>query len=255
MGFVPKGFLSLRFMRFLFQLLMFCSSSLLFSQTILSEYPTGQSPYEGGMTALFNDMQQYFKTHDLKPCATPEMFWVTLKIDPTGRPFLIKKKSLERAIEKNPCAFELASKALGSLKKWRAATHRDKAVTAYVDFPFFPEDFFDNYQMDYDGTKRFEIPQFEGGKDDFKAQVDKNLAGYLDWNTYQPKGRFVVHFEIDAKGKMSVIEIEPKVANSTLLFEDITFAFKKIKGTWKPGHINGKATSFKLRQPINFDTF
>lgn len=147
----------------------------------------------------------------------------------------------------------MAVKSLGSLKNWQSAEENGKKVNAYFDFPFFPKDFFENFKSDYDITKVFKSPELPGGVNAFRKEVHKNLEGYLDWDAYKPKGKFIVFFEIDTDGKISNIEIEPKVANSETFFEDIKFAIKKVKGKWMPAKINGTPVKYKFRMPLNFD--
>ena len=106
------------------------------AQTILSEFPEGQSPYKNGEVEMFAEMQQFLVENNLAPCKKNEFVLITLKIDENGRPFLIKRKSNEKNIEKNKCAFEMAGKALGSLKNWQAAEVKGKKVTAYYQFLF-----------------------------------------------------------------------------------------------------------------------
>ncbi len=53
--------------------------------------------------------------------------------------------------------------------------------------------------------------------------------------------------------KMVNIDIEPKVKNSELLFEDIKFGLKRIKGKWEPAKIKGIPVKSKFRFPLNFD--
>ncbi|MEJ5048807.1 hypothetical protein WH221_03165 [Chryseobacterium culicis] len=223
-----------------------------FSQKTLAKYPEGQFPYKEGPIQMAADMQNYFLTTGTKPCDKNEMYFVTLKIDNTGKPSLVKKKSDENAIERNKCAFNLAVKSLGSLKNWQPAEEQGEKVTAYFDFPFLTEDFFENYKSDYDISKIYQPAELPGGVKELRKEIHKKLEGYLDSESYNPKGKFIISFIIDADGSISTVDIEPKVDNSEQFFEDIKFILKKIKVKWNPGKIKGQSIKSKFRMPFNF---
>lgn len=234
----------------LFLILIFQS---IFSQKILPQYPEGQSAYKGGSNQMFAEMQDYFLKSGVKPCAKDEIYLVTLKIDETGKPFLIKKKSDDVNIEKNKCAFDLVVKSLGTLKNWQSAEENGKRVTAYLDFPFLPNDFFENYKSDYDISNVYQSPELPGGMGAFRKEIYKNLTAYLDFDSYKPKGKFIVFFEVNTDGKISNIDIEPKIANSDQFFDDIKFVIKKVKGKFTPAKLKGVPIKSKFRLPLNFD--
>lgn len=73
---------------------------IVFSQKILSKYPEGQFAYKDGSNQMFTEMQNFFVKSGLKPCEKNEMYWVTLKIDETGKPFLIKKNLMMQLLRK-----------------------------------------------------------------------------------------------------------------------------------------------------------
>ncbi|MDO5616692.1 MAG: hypothetical protein Q4G16_10910 [Cruoricaptor ignavus] len=222
------------------------------SQKTLSEYPDGQSPYKGGSEQMFSEMQGYFSKIGQNPCDEKQRYWVVLKIDDTGKPFLVKRKSDEANIEKNKCAFDLAVKALGSLKNWQPAERKGKKISAYFDFPFIPADFFENYKSGYDIIKTVEPPVFIGGEDVFMREIRKNITGYLDWYSYIPEGKFIIFFEIGTDGRMSNIDIEPKLPNSKTFYEDMKFAIRKVKGKWSPAKIGGIPIKSKYRLSLDF---
>ncbi|MGA9212718.1 hypothetical protein, partial [Kaistella sp.] len=178
----------------LFLILIFES---IFSQKILSKYPEGQDAYKGGSNQMFAEMQGFFSKSGAKPCEKNEIYFVTLKIDETGKPFLIKKKSDDLNIEKNKCAFDLVVQSLGSLKNWQSAEENGNKVTAYLDFPFLPNDFFGNYKSDYDISKVYQSSEIPGGMGAFRKEIYKNLEAYLDYDSYKPKGKFIVFFEVN----------------------------------------------------------
>ncbi len=236
----------------LFLFVLFFESA--FSQKTLAKYPDGQFPYQGGSLQLFSEMQNYFLKSGSTPCDKNEMYFVSLKIDENGKPSLIKKKSDEKSIEKNKCAFNLAVKSLGSLKNWQPAEQDGKKVAAYFDFPFQPNNFFDNYKSDYDIAKAYQSAAIPGGVGAFRRDARESLRNYLDWDSYSPQGTFIISFAIDTDGEITNVDIEPKVENNKVLLEDIKFALKKIKGKWTPAKTNGVPVRSWFRIPINFNT-
>jgi len=233
---------------FLFAL---CFGSV-FSQKTLSKYPEGQFPYKEGPVQMSADMQNYFLKSGAKPCDKNEMYFVTLKIDNIGKPSLVKKKSDDAIIEKNKCAFDLAIKSIGSLKNWHPAEENGEKAIAYFDFPFFPQDFFENYKPDYDLSKLYQYPDLPGGSHELRKEIHKKLEGYLDPTSYSANGKFIISFTIDTDGSISTVDIEPKIDNSEQFFEDIKFILKKIKVKWNPGKIKGQPIKSKFRMPFNF---
>ncbi|MBO9691222.1 hypothetical protein [Chryseobacterium sp.] len=225
-----------------------------FSQKTLAKYPDGQFPYQGGSLQLFSDMQNYFLKSGSKPCDKNEMYFVSLKIDENGKPALVKKKSDDPIIEKNKCAFSLAVKSLGSLKNWQPAEQNGQKVAAYFDFLFQPKDFFENYKPDYDIVKSYQSASMPGGMKAFRKDVLESLSNYLDWESYNPKGTFLISFAIDENGDITNVDLEPKVENNKILLEDVKFALKKIKGKWSPAKTNGTSVKSWFRMPINFNS-
>ncbi|RQO40466.1 hypothetical protein DBR39_05840 [Chryseobacterium sp. KBW03] len=234
----------------LFLLILLSESA--FSQKTLAKYPDGQFPYKGGPTQMSSEMQDYFLKSGTKPCDKNEIYYVTLKIDENGKPSLIKKKSDESAIERNKCAFNLAVKSLGSLKNWQPAEEQGEKVNAYFDFPFLPEDFFENYKSDYDISKIYQPAELPDGLRELRKEIHKKLEDNIDPESYNPKGKFIISFIIDTDGNISNVDVEPKIENSEKFFEDIKSIMKRIKVKWNPGKIKGIPIRSKFRMPFNF---
>jgi hypothetical protein len=218
------------------------------SQTILAEYPEGQYPYKNGIDDVFAGIQNYFETNNIvNVCSPKESIWITLMINEKGQPFLIRKKNMENDIKSNSCAFDMASNALVHLKNWKPAQKNNKNVTAYFDFLFIPFHFFDNYKTDYNISDYYTKAKFPGGYNVFKNEVHKNLIGYLDYNSYVPYGNFTISFDINEQGKISNVEIEPKLKGTELFFEDIKYAVTKVKTKWEPATLNSMPIKQKFR--------
>ena len=104
-------------------------SNFLCSQKIIPNYPKGQNPYKNGNIELFKDMNNWLVQNNEKPCERNELYWVTLKIDETGKLSLIRNKSDQLNAEKNKCAYEMLVRVLGGLKNWQPAEVKGKKVT------------------------------------------------------------------------------------------------------------------------------
>lgn len=225
------------------------------AQTTLDEFPEGQSPYKNGVVEMFAEMQNYFVENNLSPCKKDEFVWITLKIDEKGQPFLIKRKSNEKNIEKNICAFELAGKALGSLKNWQSAEVKGKKVAAYYEFLFIPSDFFENFETGYVSTNSFSRPQFPGGQKAFDEKLKINLRGYLDWSTINSDIKVTIIFDIDTKGKLSNVKVQSKIPNSEYLHEDIKFSVMQLKDKWIPAKVKGNPIVYEYKYEYTFGIY
>ncbi|MDV7696508.1 hypothetical protein N6B72_06195 [Chryseobacterium soli] len=237
--------------------LFFCIVSfhcMLAQKTSLEDYPTGQEAYKGGNIQMFKDIQSFFVKNNLVGCENKkEIYWVLLRIDENSKPALIRKKAdIERA-EQNKCAYDLIVKALGGIKDWQPAQIEGEKMTAHFDFPFIPADFFENYKENYDTRNFITRASFPpNGIISFRQEIRKNLFAYIDHESYNPIGQFMVSFTIEKDGSTKVTDIEPKVKNSEQLMEDIKFAFKKIKQKWVPAKRNGIPVETNRRVGLNF---
>ncbi len=68
-------------------------SKFVFSQNIIPNYPEEQNPYKNGNIELFKDINTWLVENNEKPCEKNEFYWVTLRINENGKPFLIRNKS------------------------------------------------------------------------------------------------------------------------------------------------------------------
>ncbi|ASE63128.1 hypothetical protein CRN76_17285 [Chryseobacterium indologenes] len=221
----------------------------------IGDYPPGQNAYKGGNVQMFKDIQDVFVKNNMSGCENKkEMYWVTLRIDENSKPALVRKKTDIEKAEKNKCAYNLIVKALGQLRNWQPAEINEKKVTAYFDFPFFPSDFFENFKENYDTGNFISRASFppNNGVLSFSDEVRKNVEGYVDFDAYKINGKFTVFFTVETDGSTKVRDIEPKVANSEQLMEEIRFAFKKVKQKWIPATKNGIPVQTNLRIVLNF---
>ena len=60
--------------------------------------------------------------------------------------------------------------------------------------------------------------------------------------------------DIDKQGKVTNLDITPKVENSEGFLRDLKFAVKKIKKNWTPSKCNNVPVDSKIRIRLNFVT-
>lgn len=94
--------------------------------------------------------------------------------------------------------------------------------------------------------------QFEGGDAAFNRELFKYISAYIDKEIYAVNGTFFLNLNIDAYGKITDLDITPKVANSELFLKDLKFAVKKIRNSWTPSKCNNLAIPSRLRIKLNF---
>ncbi len=93
---------------------------------------------------------------------------------------------------------------------------------------------------------------FPGGDQAFQAELHKMVYSYLDMDQYAANGLFNFLLEIDEKGKIVNVSILPKVKNSDMFVDDMTFAVKRIKPRWTPAMTDGKPVKSKRLVRIHF---
>lgn len=101
---------------------------------------------------------------------------------------------------------------------------------------------------------QFRRAQFPGGDNAYKKELLKNIATYIDNESYVVNGVFFVRLDISEDGEVTDIDITPKVENSELFRKDLKFAIKKIKTNWTPSKCVSTAIHSTLRIRINFLT-
>lgn len=98
-------------------------------------------------------------------------------------------------------------------------------------------------------TQRAEFP---GGDGAFKKEFFKMVHAYIDLGQYAVNGQFTFIFNIDEKGKISNLNIVPKVKNSEMFIDDMQFSMKKVKTKWKPALKDNVPTKSNYILKINF---
>lgn len=100
----------------------------------------------------------------------------------------------------------------------------------------------------------FKPAEFPGGDEAFRKELFKMIHGYIDLNQYYVNGVFKFEFRIDKKGKIIGLNVTPKVKNSEMFLDDMTFAAKRVKTKWKPAAQNGIPVESDRIVLINFIT-
>ncbi|MEN4762144.1 energy transducer TonB [Chryseobacterium sp. C39-AII1] len=94
--------------------------------------------------------------------------------------------------------------------------------------------------------------EFPGGDSAFANEFLKMVHAYIDLQKYAVNGRFVFVFDVNPDGKVSNLDVLPKVKDSEMFIDDMKFAIKKVKKKWKPAFKDGKAVVSKKVIKINF---
>lgn len=94
--------------------------------------------------------------------------------------------------------------------------------------------------------------EFPGGDTAFTKEFLKMVHAYTDINSYEVNGQFTFLFDIGTDGKVSHLNVLPKVKNSDMFVNDMQYAISKIKKKWKPALKHGLPISSKKVIKINF---
>lgn len=101
-------------------------------------------------------------------------------------------------------------------------------------------------------TQNYQKAQFPGGDEGFIDEFLKMIHAYIDLRHYAVNGKFTFIFDVDEKGKISDLDVVPKVKNSEMFIDDMNFAIKKVKKKWQPALKDGQPISSKKIISINF---
>lgn len=96
--------------------------------------------------------------------------------------------------------------------------------------------------------------QFPGGDAEFNRELFRYISAYVDREIYVVNGPFFLHVSINKDGKITNVDITPKVENSGMFIRDLKYAFGKIKKTWSPATCNGIPVDSRIRIKLNFNT-
>ena len=114
---------------------------------------------------------------------------------------------------------------------------------------------FDYYKViSCNENSQFIRAQFEGGDAAFNRELFKYISAYVDKEIYVVNGSFFLRLDIDTEGKMTKLDITPKVENSEMFLRDLKFAVRKIKKTWTPSKCDNVPVDSRIRIKLNFVT-
>lgn len=94
--------------------------------------------------------------------------------------------------------------------------------------------------------------EFPGGDSAFPQEYLKMIHAYIDLGKYAVNEQIVFIFDINSNGKISNLDVLPKVKNSEMFIEDMQFAIKTVKQKWKPAMKEGTPVVSKKVIKINF---
>ncbi|WP_147366785.1 hypothetical protein [Epilithonimonas arachidiradicis] len=215
----------------------------------LPNYPEGQDAYAGGREQLYKDLHQIIKDNNLANCKTYQNYFVNLKISESGKP--VYTNPPKKVLEEEKCSYDMMIKSIGMIKNWQPAQKNNGKKAAFYGFIFNPKVLIqdDIQKVTY---PRVDNSQFPGGVNAFREDFRKMAYAYLDYDTYLPKGRFVLSFDVNINGKLDNFSLEPKVENYEILLKDLEFCAQRIKNKWSPAKQNGIAVKTRFNMPINF---
>ena len=114
---------------------------------------------------------------------------------------------------------------------------------------------YDYYKLSSCGeNSKFVRAQFDGGDSAFNRELFKYISTYVDKEIYVVNGTFFLNINIDENGKITSLDITPKVENSGLFLRDLIYAVKKIKKSWTPSKCDNVSVVSKIRIKMNFVT-
>lgn len=114
---------------------------------------------------------------------------------------------------------------------------------------------FDYYKVNScDSGSTFVRAQFDSGDAAFNRELFRYISAYIDREIYVVNGSFFLQIDINKGGKMTNLDINPKVENSEMFLKDLKFAVRKIKKTWIPSTCNNIPVDSKIRIQLNFVT-
>lgn len=96
--------------------------------------------------------------------------------------------------------------------------------------------------------------QFPGGDAAFNRELHRYIAAYIDRDLYVVNGPFYLHVDINTAGKVTGLNITPKVENASSFLRDLRFAFNQIKTRWTPSMCDGVPVNSRIRIKLNFET-
>ncbi|QOW11233.1 hypothetical protein Q73A0000_13125 [Kaistella flava (ex Peng et al. 2021)] len=103
-------------------------------------------------------------------------------------------------------------------------------------------------------NSQFIRAQFEGGDAAFNRELFRYISAYVDKEIYVVNGTFFLHMDIDKDGKVTNLDVTPKVENSEGFLRDLKFAVKKIKKNWTPSKCDNVPVDSRIRIKLNFVT-
>lgn len=232
---------------FFMALLGWCTAT---QAQILETYPEGQESYKGGNIQFYKDFNRILKEQNAQPCSDTKeyhVFKVVVYPDST-----IKYLKVDEDIaNKQKCAIELSRQTAKYMKGWKPAEVNGEKGAAVARFWIIPHELFGDLPKNYDPEAHLKIASFDGGMNNFRALVVRNID--LTRFKFDSTVRLEVVFVIDREG--NITELELAQSSGLKEFDDMVLAgISRIRKKWKPAHISNIPVPFKFRLPLVFAT-
>ncbi|WP_297985306.1 hypothetical protein [uncultured Chryseobacterium sp.] len=209
-------------------------------------FPTNQNAYEGGMEALYKDLHDGLIKDSIKVCSNAdEVYRMKVLVDENANVKFVHEFDTQY-VESNFCAFEIAKKSLKYLTKWNAPEVNGKKVKALFEFYFSPSDLINNFSPGYKAENFLTSASFKNrGIKEFQQQFSK----CFDFGDFEfTEIEFTVNFEINTKGEIQFIFIEPDYGNKS--FTNMILGCLETKEKWEPGKYRNTPVITKIKLPI-----
>lgn len=100
----------------------------------------------------------------------------------------------------------------------------------------------------------FKPASYEGGVTAYKNILNRYMYAYLNSDFYALTGDFTFTLALNASGKVVDVTGSPKVANSSVFFDDMQYVVRRIKKNWTPASCNGQPVPSQIKVKINFSS-
>lgn len=227
-------------------------NSFLFSQSeILDQYPRNADFYEGGISQLYNDINQIIIDKKLEPCENPkELYRARLLLTKEGEIKFVKDPDSDNVAE-NKCAHDLSLKLATNLKtkSWNPAIVKGAKYSSIIELLIFPDDLFEKYRRGYNPYHFYKAATLKNGKDKLYTKFRNNFKSLF--SDYHISGRFYLDFYIDKDGEIVSPGLQPDIMNDKFKREFFR-TLQRLNGQWNPATFHEFPIKSKISIPMGF---
>lgn len=219
------------------------------SAQILPQFPSNQSPYEGGYGAYYTDFKDIIAQENLQPCTNKmEFYQFSVLINADASINFIKDQNQDY-FAANKCASDLARSVAKHQTKWNPAVVDGEKTPALATFLIFPADYFQD-KADYSPVITY--PKYDYLETNHMEAFRKQLIANFNLKRFAWNDVFTVEAEfiISKEGKMKDIVLTKKTGLEEF-DRMIYFAFKDMRKKWKPATINGNPVDYRYKYHLS----